>query len=89
MFYFYLHLPHLPVWQCMAHIVVRYGGGGGGIQQSILFHFISLHTFLWVPTGFPGLGSFSVEPQSFIGPEGLLQGLTDAVRLVLRRSRYR
>lgn len=46
-------------------------------------HFISLHTFLWVPTGFCGLGSFTEGPQSFMVPEGVSQGLTDAVRLVL------
>lgn len=45
-------------------------------------HFISLHTSLWVPTGFSSLGSLTEGARSFMVPEGFLQGLTDAVRLV-------
>ena len=33
-------------------------------------HFISLHTFLWVPTGFSSLGSFTEGPRSFMIPQG-------------------
>lgn len=79
MFYFHLHLPHLPVWQCMAHTVVSWGEK----KKHTAKHFISLHTSLWVPTGFSILGSFTEGPQSFMVPEGFLQGLTDAVRLAL------
>jgi len=45
-------------------------------------HFISLHAFLLVPTGFFSLGSFSDEARSFMVPGEFLQGLTDAVWLV-------
>lgn len=45
-------------------------------------HFISLHTFLWVPAGFSSPGSFSKGPRSFMVPGEFLQGLTDAVRLL-------
>lgn len=45
-------------------------------------HFISLYIFLWVPTGFSSLGSFTEGARSFMAPEGFLQGLTDAVRQV-------
>lgn len=37
------------------------------IQQSILFPSIP---FLWVPTGFSSLGSFTEGPRSFMVPEG-------------------
>lgn len=68
---------------CMAMHGTHCGEMGGEKKKHTAKHFISLHTFLWVPTGFSGLGSFTEGPQSFMVPEGFLQGLTDAVRLVL------
>lgn len=48
------------------------------IQQ---IHFISVFTFRWVPAGFSSL-PLTEGARSFMVPEGFLQGLTDAVRLV-------
>lgn len=52
-------------------------------------HFISLHTFLWVPTEFSSLRSFIEGARSFMVPGEILQGLTDVVALVSWWSRHR
>lgn len=75
--------PPPPPSACMA----MHGTHRGGMKKEeekkeTAEHFISLHTFLWVPTGFSSLGPFTEGARSFMAPEGVLQGLTDAVRLV-------
>lgn len=73
--------PPPPPSACMA----MHGTHRGGMKkrkEKKKKHFISLHTYLWVPTGFSSLGAFTEGARSFMVPEGLMQGLTDAVRLV-------